>query len=57
MSTTPGLAETIAHDWQKAERFYARFGVTEGQLRAGVPAVSLEDAAHALNPEAGAADC
>jgi hypothetical protein len=37
VSTTPGLAETLFRDWQKAARFYARFGVTECQLRFGVP--------------------
>jgi len=38
VSTTPGLGETIAADWQKAARFYARFGITEAELRHGVPA-------------------
>ncbi|MGP8017397.1 MAG: hypothetical protein ACLP8V_05005 [Thermoplasmata archaeon] len=37
VSTTPGLAETQASDWQKAARFYARFGISEGQFRRGVP--------------------
>ena len=32
---TPGLAETLARDWRKAARFYARFGVTEEMLRQG----------------------
>jgi hypothetical protein len=38
--TTPGTAETLARDWRKAAWFYARFGITEGQFRKGVP---LED--------------
>jgi hypothetical protein len=29
VATTPGLAETLARDWQKAGRFYTRFGITE----------------------------
>ena len=33
---TPGLAETLAGDWRKAARYYARFGVTETALRQGV---------------------
>ncbi|MGD0588354.1 MAG: hypothetical protein ABSA63_06125 [Thermoplasmata archaeon] len=37
VSATPGLAATIATDWQKAARFYVRFGITETQLRHGVP--------------------
>jgi hypothetical protein len=37
LSTTPGLAETIVRDWRKAARFYARFGITEGEFRLGVP--------------------
>lgn len=39
-------AETLARDWRKAAVFYARFGITVGQLRTGVPATSLEDADH-----------
>jgi len=35
VSSTPGLAETLAVDWQKAARFYARFRVTEAQFRYG----------------------
>ena len=35
--TTPGLATTLATDSQKAASFYARFGITETQLRHGVP--------------------
>jgi hypothetical protein len=29
VATTPGLAETLARDWQRAARFYARFGITK----------------------------
>jgi hypothetical protein len=42
VATTPGLAETLARDGRKAARFYARFGITEGQFREGVPATSGE---------------
>jgi len=38
VSTTPGLAETIAADWQKAARFYARFEITEVQFLRGANA-------------------
>jgi hypothetical protein len=38
VATTPGLAEVLASDWRKAARFYARFGITEGMFRKGVPA-------------------
>jgi hypothetical protein len=37
VATTPGLAETLAGDWRKAARFYARNGITEEMLRRGVP--------------------
>jgi hypothetical protein len=36
-SATPGLAETLAADWQKAAHFYARFGITERMIQCGVP--------------------
>jgi hypothetical protein len=36
IATTPGLADTLARNWQKAARFYARFRITETMLRAGV---------------------
>ncbi len=36
VATTPGLADVLQRDWQKAARFYARFGVTEAQFRQGV---------------------
>jgi hypothetical protein len=45
VSTTPGLAETLAVDWQKASRFYARFGITESLFRHGIaslPHVNLD---------------
>ena len=37
VSKTPGLAENLAKDWQKAARFYARFGVTDAMFQNGVP--------------------
>jgi hypothetical protein len=36
VATTLGLAETLARDWRKAARFYARSGITEQQFRYGV---------------------
>jgi hypothetical protein len=36
VSTTPGLAGTLAANWQKAARFYARYGILEAQFRQGV---------------------
>jgi hypothetical protein len=38
VSATPGLAEILCRDWQKAARFYARLGVTESEVRYGVSA-------------------
>jgi hypothetical protein len=35
-------AEEIASDWQKAARFYARYGVTETMVREGVRSGSGE---------------
>jgi hypothetical protein len=35
VSKTPGLAETLRSDWQKAARFYARFGISEATFRHG----------------------
>ena len=32
-----GLAESLASDWRKAARLYARFGITEAMFRFGVP--------------------
>jgi hypothetical protein len=43
VSTTPGLAETIAADWQRAACFYARFEITEAQFRHGVGDVCPEE--------------
>ncbi|NNN17441.1 MAG: hypothetical protein HKL79_03665 [Thermoplasmata archaeon] len=37
IAKTPGLAEILKTDWQRAARFYARFGVTEEMVRRGVP--------------------
>jgi len=42
VSRTPGIAETLATDWQRAARFYARFGITEAMLRNWVPAARPE---------------
>lgn len=39
---TPGLAESLKCDWQRAARFYARFGITEDLVRHGVPAFDAE---------------
>jgi len=41
VSTTPELAETLARDWQKAARFYARHRVTEKMFRHGVSSDAL----------------
>jgi len=38
VTTAPGLAETLARDWRKAARFYARFGITKALFRDGVAA-------------------
>ncbi|MGA8604801.1 MAG: hypothetical protein WB788_07060 [Thermoplasmata archaeon] len=38
VATTPGLAETLQRDWQRAAWFYARFGITESQFIHGIPA-------------------
>jgi hypothetical protein len=43
VSTTPGLADTLARDWQRAARFYARFGVTETMVQHGVPSGDREN--------------
>jgi hypothetical protein len=43
VSTTPGLADTLALDWEMAARFYARSGITEAQFRQGVLASPAED--------------
>ncbi|MGP8159511.1 MAG: hypothetical protein ACLPWO_07925 [Thermoplasmata archaeon] len=42
VATTQALAATLQRDWQKAARFYARSGITEGMLRYGVPAGSFD---------------
>ena len=43
VATTPGLTETLVRDSQKATRFYARFGITDVQLRQGVPNRAMLD--------------
>ena len=37
VSKDPRVAEILSHDWRKAARFYARFGVTESTFQQGVP--------------------
>jgi hypothetical protein len=44
ISATPGAEATLRRHWVKAAHFYARFGITEGLLRLGVPADCLHDA-------------
>jgi hypothetical protein len=41
ISATPSAEEVLRRDWVKAARFYARFGITESQLRFGVPSELL----------------
>jgi len=43
VSTTPGLADKLAQDWQSAAQFYARFRVTEAMFRRGVTAILSDD--------------
>ena len=43
VSATPGLADTLRGDWQKAVRFYARFGITEDWFRRGIPFSGLDE--------------
>ncbi len=45
ISATPGAEAVLRQNWAKAAHFYALFGVTEGQLRTGVPAGSLAEPA------------
>jgi hypothetical protein len=42
-AATPGLAETLTRDGRTAGRFDARFGVTEAQVRDGVPGDSTRN--------------
>ncbi len=42
VSAAPGLDEVLTRDWQRAGRFYARFGITEAMLRNGVPIAGFE---------------
>ena len=37
VATTPGLAEILKSDWKRGAMFYARYGITEAQLRHGTP--------------------
>jgi len=40
VATTPGLAQILGINGQKAARFYACFGITTSMFRGGVPAGS-----------------
>ena len=42
VASTPGLAEVLAGDWQKAARFYTKIGITEALFRGGVPSTVRE---------------
>jgi hypothetical protein len=42
VSRTPGLAYILLSDWTRAARFYARWGITERQVRIGVPTIPIE---------------
>jgi len=48
VSRIPGLAETLARDWQKAARFYARFRITEAMFRHGVAECPIDAAENSL---------
>ena len=39
ISGTPGAEEVLRRDWVKAAHFFARFGITESELRHGAPAI------------------
>jgi hypothetical protein len=39
VAATPGLAETLVRDWQKAGRFYVKLGISEAMVRDGVASV------------------
>jgi hypothetical protein len=41
VSKTPGLADVIATNWQRAAMFYTRFEITEAEFRNGVPTDDL----------------
>jgi len=43
VTATPGLVETLARDWRKAARFYARFRVSDELLRKGAPSSSRDE--------------
>ncbi len=40
VATHSSMAKGLARNWRKAAWFYARFGITEGQFRGGVPTES-----------------
>ncbi|MFZ0891214.1 MAG: hypothetical protein WB778_06600 [Thermoplasmata archaeon] len=42
LSVTTGAEEVLRQDWAKAARFYARFEITEENLRIGVPTEQAE---------------
>jgi hypothetical protein len=42
VATTQGMSVMLARDWRKAAWFYARFGITEGLFRHGLPAEPLD---------------
>jgi hypothetical protein len=44
VSTVPGRAETLALDWRRAPRFYAKFGITEDRFRYGSPEEPSDEA-------------
>jgi hypothetical protein len=52
VSTTPGLAETLAVDWQKAARFCARFGVIERRFQEVAGAESVQEGTSASDARA-----
>jgi hypothetical protein len=39
LSAHPGALETLRADWHREAAFYSRFGITQSELRKGVPAV------------------
>jgi hypothetical protein len=43
VSTTPGLAEHLSRDWQRAARFYARFGISEEMFRHVISTQGADD--------------
>ena len=51
VTSTPGLVETLARDWQKAAGFYAKCGITEAMLRQGVLATDPQEETSGPGPE------